>query len=85
MVCPVPGPGVTAGGVVSGGPIGTGAVTTVPVVPGPGGTASGPLEGGPLTVVVAVPVLTGGGVVVAMMFEFLLLYLLADQTNSNCL
>jgi hypothetical protein len=76
---------VTAGGAVSGGPIGVGAVTTVPVVPGPGGTAAGALEGGPPTVVVAVPVLTGVGVVVAMMFVFLLLYLLADQTNSNCL
>jgi hypothetical protein len=64
---------VTAGGAVSGGPTGTGAVYTVPVLPGPGGIVLGVLVGGPLVTVVVVPVLTGVGVVMAMMFAFLLL------------
>ena len=65
-VCPAPGPGGTAGGAVSGGPVGVGTVGICPVVPGPAGTEPGPVVGGPEMEFV-VPVSTGVGPCVAIL------------------
>ena len=68
--CPVPGPGVTAGGADSGGPTGLGTVGIWPVVPGPGATGAGARSIGLVTIIVVVPVSTGVGPCVAILSSF---------------
>ena len=46
--------GSTAGGAVSGGPIGVGGVNIFPVLPGPGGNSPGVFVGGPLVAIVVI-------------------------------
>ena len=53
-LCPVPGPGVTAGGADSGGPAGVATVGICPVVPGPAGTGVGLGTAGPGMLFVAI-------------------------------
>jgi hypothetical protein len=68
-VCPVPGPGVTAGGADSGGPTGVATVGIRPVVPGPGATGAGARSIDLITTVV-VPMSTGVGPCVAILLSF---------------